>query len=170
MSGIATNLLRSLLTSHAPAAGQASTVSTVGGLNFANLLSAARDGAITSDRPVDVAPEAAGKFTPDQLQRLAVAADHAEAAGMSSALILIDGQAAKVDVLSREVTAVLDPRTAAVTEIDGVLAAPPSSLNAELCGDAGADTAATAAGVLERQLLARLGGSSHAGTRVSPAR
>jgi hypothetical protein len=115
---------------------------------------------------VEAAPEAAGKLTPEQLQRIAVAADHAESAGMSNALVMIDGQAVKLDVLSREVTAVLDPRTAAVTDIDGVLAAPPSSLSSQLGNGAGPD-ASSAAGVLEQQLLARLGAQSTATGRLS---
>ena len=161
MSGIATNLLRSLLSTQAPVGGQTQAASTAGGLNFASLLSAARAGEMTSDRPVEVSAEAAGKLTPDQLQRLAVAADHAESTGMSNALVLIDGQAVKIDVLSREVTAVMDPRTVAVTDIDGVLAAPPSSLAAQVSGDGSSSNPATAAGVLEQQLLARLGGGSN---------
>jgi len=173
VSALATNLLKSLLgTQHAGAGSPRAAGDTGAGLRFAGLLAAAQAGQMTSDRPVEASPEAAGKLTSEQLQRIAVAADHAESAGMSSALVLIDGQAAKVDVLSREVTAVLDPRAVAVTDIDGVLAAPPSSLNAEVCGDAGSATAATAAGVLERHLLARLSGPghAHAGTRVSPTR
>lgn len=158
MSTLSTNMLRTLLgtQAHTPTAAAAATV---GGLNFSSLLSAARAGNVTSDRPVEAAPEAAGKLSPEQLQRIAVAADHAESAGMVDALVLIDGQAVKLDVLSRQVTAVLDPRTVAITDIDGVLAAPPSSLAAEVAGGAPGEAGPpTVAGLIEQQLLARLGG------------
>ncbi|MDP1661479.1 MAG: hypothetical protein Q8L55_06145 [Phycisphaerales bacterium] len=157
MSTLSTNMLRTLLGTQAtaPAAGPAANH---GGLNFAGLLTAARAGSVTSDRPVEAAPEVAGKLTPEQLQRIAVAADHAESAGMVDALVLIDGQAVKLDVLSRQVTAVMDPRTVAITNIDGVLAAPPSSLAAEIAGGTPGELgSATVTGLIEQQLLARLG-------------
>lgn len=159
MSTLSTNMLRTLLGTQ-PNAQAAGTPANTGGLNFAGLLSAARAGGVTSDRPVEAAPEAAGKLTPEQLQRIAVAADHAESAGMVDALVLIDGQAVKLDVLSRQVTAVMDPRTVAITDIDGVLAAPPASLAAEIAGGTvGEGGSPTVAGLLEQQLLARLGAS-----------
>lgn len=166
MSTLTTSMLRSLLSTQSPSfsAGASAGSQSMGGANFAGLLSAARKGTVTSDRPVEATSEAAGKLTAEQLQRIAVAADHAESAGMNTALVLIDGQAVKLDVLGREVTGVMDPRTVAVTDIDGVLAAPPSSLSGEVSG--GGAGPATAAGVLEQQLLAHLGSKSLAG--VSP--
>ena len=163
MSALSTSLLQSLLGTQSATARQGSTAAASGGLNFASLLASARGGQVTSDRPVEVAPEVQGQLTPDQLSRLAVAVDHAESAGMSSALVLIDGKAVKVDVLSREATAVMDPRTVAVTDIDGVLAAPPSSLAAQVAGgDASSADPASLAGALEQQLLSRLGGRNAA--------
>lgn len=164
MSTLTTNMLKSLLSTQSPSfsTGASAGTQTVGGANFAGMLSAARKGTVTSDRPVEASAEAAGKLTAEQLQRIAVAADHAESAGMNTALVLIDGQAVKLDVLGREVTGVMDPRTVAVTDIDGVLAAPPSSLAGEVSGGAGAGPT-TAAGVLEQQLLAHLGSKSVAG-------
>jgi hypothetical protein len=163
MNAIATSLLKSLLGPQSASGASGPGVSVGGGgggLNFANLLSAARSGQVTSDRPVEVAPEVNGQLTAEQLSRIAVAADHAESTGMSNALVLIDGKAVTLDVDSREVTAVMDPRTAAITDIDGVLAAPPSSLSAQVAGGSAAGEPGSIAGVLEQQLLAKLGNSS----------
>ena len=168
MIPLAATLLRSLLGSQVAtgAASAATAASAGGGLNFANLLTAARSGQLTSNRPVEASPEAQGQLSSDQLSRIAVAADHAESAGMSSALVMIDGKAVKLDVTAREVTAVVDPRVVAVTDIDGVLAAPPSSLSAQFA--AGSATGATGeptsiAGAIEQQLLAKLGNRANVG-------
>lgn len=160
MSTLSTSMLRSLLGTQPAASGLSASspsAGAVGGLNFASLLSAARNGQVTSDRPVEEGPGVEGQLSADQLSRIAVAADHAESAGMDSALVLIDGKAVKLDVFTREVTGVMDPRTAAITDIDGVLAAPPSSLNAQIAGGTTATEPTSIAGVLEQQLLARLG-------------
>lgn len=161
MTALSTSLLRSLLGTQQAAptggAGSLAGIGASGGLNFASLLAAARGGSLTSDRPVEASPEVKSQLTGDQLNRIALAADQAESAGMNSALVLIDGKAVKLDVLSREVTDVMDPRTAAVTGVDGVIAAPPSSLAAQVSGDGSTADPASVAGVLEQRLLARLG-------------
>ncbi|MFT3686200.1 MAG: hypothetical protein QM783_14970 [Phycisphaerales bacterium] len=161
MTSLATSLLRSLIP--APTSGPVGPSAFAGlggattGQSFSSLLSAARGGALTSERPVEATPDVKGKLSADQLSRIAVAADQAEAAGMNSALVLIDGAAVQLDVLSREVTGVLDPRTAAVTGVDGVLAAPPSSIAAQVAGGRGAADPTSLPGVLEQRLLAKLG-------------
>lgn len=157
MNTLTTSLLRSLLgnqpASTSRASGSASGMGVGSGLNFASLLTAARGGGLTSDRPVEPGRGVEGLLSTEQLNRLAVAADHAESAGMSSALVLIDGKGVKLDVLTREVTAVVDPRTVAVTDIDGVLAAPGGSMAGQLTGDAQHESLVGLAG---KQLLARL--------------
>lgn len=152
-------MLRSLLGAQAAAASPPpGPLASSTGVSFASLLSAAGAGRITSDRPVEASPEVGGQLTAEQLGRVAVAADRAESAGMTTALVLIDGKAVQLDVLSREVTAVVDPRAVAVTGVDGVLAAPPSSLSAEAAGNGVTpQSPASLAGVLEQGLLAKLG-------------
>lgn len=161
MNPLATSMLRSLLSTQSATAGfnAGGLQSSQGSANFsfARLLDAAKAGAITSSRPVEAAPEAQGKLTPEQLSRIAVAADNAETAGMNSALVLIDGQAVKLDVLTRQVTDIVDPRTVAVTGVDGVIAAPPSSIAAQAAGTpASATTGSSPTDVLGQQLLNRL--------------
>ena len=83
-----TSMLRNLLGTQAAASSSSAAPSLAvggGGLNFASLLASARNGQITSGRPVEAAPEVKGQLTTEQLSRLAVAVDHAESAGMSSA-------------------------------------------------------------------------------------
>ena len=74
------------------------------GSTFAELLDQAKSGEISSDLDITVAADAGVELTEDQLARLAVAADQAQAAGASRAVVLIDGMALSFDVQSRRVT------------------------------------------------------------------
>jgi hypothetical protein len=114
--------LMRLLSPRAAAAPQAPAGIDAG---FAALLDKARDGQIHSGRDVTIAHNAGIELSHDQLQRLAAAADQAEAHGATRALVLIDGLALRIDVTMREVTGAVDLDTAGVfTDIDAVVRAP----------------------------------------------
>lgn len=137
------DLLRMLSTTQARSASpaQGGRADVAGGVSFESLLAAAQGGQITSDQPVTINRGVPLELSPEQLERVGVAVDRAESLGMSTALVLIDGQALTVDVSSRRVMAAVDAGTIAVTDIDGVLAAPPAGL-ADALGVAGKDGAA----------------------------
>ena len=95
------------------------------GVPFADLLTKAQAGEITSSLPVTVASGAGVSLSDDQLRRLSVAADRAEASGATRPLVLIDGMALHLDVATRQVTGKVDlgPESA-LSGIDGVVRAP----------------------------------------------
>jgi hypothetical protein len=97
------------------------------GSDFASLLQKARSGEISSSRPVALAHGVDLKLSEDQLARLAVAADRAEAQGASRALVFIDGLALKLDVSMREITGLADMKAGGIlTGIDAVIGMPPA--------------------------------------------
>lgn len=77
---------------------------------FSGLLERARGGQLSSGRGVEIAPDVLAEFSPDQMQRLADAADRAQAAGAEQALVQIDGVLVRMDVASRTITAEVDPQ------------------------------------------------------------
>ncbi len=98
-------------------------------LGFAELLSRVQGGDIASNQPVDIAPGAKIELTPDQLKRLGVALDAAEAAGHDRVLALIDGQALTIDVQSRMVMESHSPADARMlTDLDAVISVPDASI------------------------------------------
>lgn len=129
-------LLRALLpsappTTHRPA-GPAPAAGT-DPTSFATLLHRAQAGQIITGREVTVHPTAGVELTPEQLGRVGIAADRAEAAGASRALVLIDGRALVVDIGLRQVVrqASFDDQHV-LTGIDAVVQAPhPASPDAD---------------------------------------
>ncbi|MFO0858799.1 MAG: hypothetical protein U0640_15750 [Phycisphaerales bacterium] len=112
-------------------------VGGLGGLDFAKLLQAARAGEVASGIKVTLSRDAKTQLTPDQLTRLATAADQAEAHGISRGLFLIDGKLIKMDVGLRAVLGEVSPAEAGVlTDIDGVI-------NVPLANDAATQSSAT---------------------------
>jgi hypothetical protein len=96
--------------------------------DFASLLDKARSGEVSSNRPVALARGVNLKLNDDQLARLAVAADRAEAQGASRALVFIDGMALKLDVSLREITGLADMKSGGIlTGIDAVIGMPSAS-------------------------------------------
>lgn len=73
--------------------------------SFDQLLARARRGEIHSGRQIELAFEPAEPLHASQLERLAEAADQAESAGMSRALMVIDGRAFVLDVKNRTLSA-----------------------------------------------------------------
>ena len=93
--------------------------------SFAQLLAAARKGELGGGNPVTVRPEAGVELSPDQLQRLTVAADMAQTAGATRALVRIDGKTLLMDVGARSITASISPAPGeVVTGIDSVIDVP----------------------------------------------
>jgi hypothetical protein len=108
---------------------------------FAKVL--AGEGAI----PVRVAPGVDAALGRDQLARLAVEADKAEARGVGRALVLLDGRVYAFDVATRTITGAVDPSAGGIEAgYDAVIAVP-----------AGGPSARSPAG--ENDLLRLLGGA-----------
>lgn len=78
---------------------------------FDELLAGVHRGATSSDRTVDQSPDLDLELTEDQLERLGVAVDVAEASGAQSLLALVDGHALGVDVADRQITEAGDQLT-----------------------------------------------------------
>jgi hypothetical protein len=123
----ALDLLRKLGSGAIPTAPIVQSVSSAatGVADFAGMLAKAAKGELASNEKVTPGPRLSNSsLTPDQLTRLSAAADKAEAAGISQALVLIDGQSYVLDVAHRQITQRVDPSQSAVSGIDGVIAAP----------------------------------------------
>src|SRR5436853_1681759 len=80
--------------------------------SFDHLLSLASKGAIRSGRQIDVQCEVVPPLAASQLERLAAAADQAQASGAKHALMLIDGRGFVLDVHNRTLTAELSNKPA----------------------------------------------------------
>lgn len=92
--------------------------------DFAKLLAQAKDGQLASNQPVSVSPRSKLDLSPDQMQRLSVAADRAQAAGLHTALVMLDGKPLVMDVQSRQVLEAFDANAREASTVDGVVAAP----------------------------------------------
>lgn len=97
------------------------------GVQFADALDAAKGGEISSDRVVVSGPELGVDLTGEQLERLAHAADVAEAQGATTAAVLIDGLVIKVDVQSRTALRSTPAESALMNDVDLVVSAGPST-------------------------------------------
>lgn len=90
--------------------------------SFGELLALAKSGGIDSSRDVQLGFDAQPPLEPAQLDRLAHAADQAEAAGAQQALMMIDGRSFVLDVESRTLTAEISQSTPVqAVNIDTVL-------------------------------------------------
>jgi len=90
--------------------------------SFEQLLSSASRGGIVSGRQVQVNGEVQPPLDAEQLERLASAADQAEASGSKRALMVVDGRSLVMDVGSRTIEAeVNDQRAAAAFCVDSAI-------------------------------------------------
>jgi hypothetical protein len=97
---------------------------------FDQLLALAKQGQIHSGRQIETAFEPSPPLSAAQLERLASAADQAEAGGAKRALMLIDGRGFVMDVASRTLVSELNSdANAAVLDIDAAIHVP-AELNA----------------------------------------
>lgn len=103
-------LLKHLEPAVRPGAAPPSTSSLRGPIeaqNFSQLLARASEGSMHSGLPIELAFEPSPPLDLSQLERLAAAADQAQAAGAQRALMLIDGRGFVLDVQTRTLTAEL---------------------------------------------------------------
>ncbi len=110
---------------HPGGVGSAVSHRTIESEDFSALLSSVRTGDITSGRPIEVKDDAGAPLTGDQLERLGVATDAAEAAGSRRLLAMIDGGAVTVDVAERRIVeSAASIAGVVLTEIDGFVLVP----------------------------------------------
>jgi hypothetical protein len=94
---------------------------------FADLLAAAKSGGVQTGLNISIAPGAGVTLTPEQLARLSAAADRAQAQGVHEAMVMIDGQALKLDVFTRTITGKADLENGNVLSgFDGLMVIPPA--------------------------------------------
>ncbi|HLO39525.1 MAG TPA: hypothetical protein VK176_00770 [Phycisphaerales bacterium] len=93
--------------------------------SFSQLLAAARAGKFKSDIPVQAHRQSGVELTPEQVERLNVACDMAQAAGATRALVKIDGMNLLLDVGARTITSKVDVAPGqVVTGIDAMIEVP----------------------------------------------
>ncbi len=92
---------------------------------FDELLASAKAGRLASGRAISTAHEGE-PISPQQLQRLAIAADRAESSGAQRAVLLLDGRALLLDVATRTVSMELSA-SSALEKIDTALYVPTES-------------------------------------------
>lgn len=86
------------------AASHAGRRGPIEGQSFDQLLASASKGHVASGRQIEVGFDAEPPLDGEQLERLATAADQAEAAGAQKVMLFMDGRAFALDVASRTVT------------------------------------------------------------------
>ena len=112
-------------------------------------------GGASSGLPVRVARTAGVDLSASQLNRLAAAADRAEAAGATKALFMIDGKVLQMDVGLRTITGQADLSTTKVLNgVDAVVTVAPDA------GELPGQVPALSAGAMNASLLRILGGSA----------
>lgn len=148
-------LLRALGSGIRPVAADQSSVAPrlVDGPSFQSMLEEASDGQTSSELPMRVSRHAGVDLSPSQLNRLAAAADRAEAAGATKALVMIDGMVLQMDVGLRTITGRADTSTTKVLNgVDAVVTVAPEA------GDIPNQPPALAANSMNASLLRILGG------------
>lgn len=122
----ASDLLKRLASGVRPdGADAASRSRAIESEDFGALLTSVRTGEIASGRPITARGAHEGALTPEQLDRLGIATDAAEAAGSRRLLAMVDGAAVTVDVAKRQIVDHADsPSGVVLTEIDGFVLVP----------------------------------------------
>ena len=92
---------------------------------FDELLASAKAGRLASGRAVSTA-DVGEPISPEQLQRLSIAADRAESSGAQRAVLLLDGRALMLDVPTRTISAELSALSA-MEKIDTAVYVPTES-------------------------------------------
>lgn len=144
-------------------------------IDFGAMLLSARAGEVSTGLPVTIARDSGVELTDDQLERLAHAADRAQSAGSTRALVLLDGRAIEIDVAVRQVVREHGPGEGvivrgidAVVDLDGRLTGPAST------SDAAIEVAGPAASMARNRsllgvLAARAGQDGASGARRADA-
>jgi hypothetical protein len=122
-------LLRSLGSrAFAPTTGAPAASQLAEGPAFDQFLQQAQAGQISSGIPVRVSRQAGVSLSGSQMVRLADAADRAEAAGASRALVMIDGMLLTMDVPQRTITGQADiSSTKVLNGVDAVVTVAPDA-------------------------------------------
>lgn len=94
--------------------------------DFGKALESAKDGELGTGRVVVSGPELGVDLSSDQLERLSHAADLAEAQGVKTAAVLIDGMVIRLDVESRMALESAPSESALMGDVDAVVSAGPS--------------------------------------------
>jgi hypothetical protein len=84
-----------------PALGSPKNAASIEGQSFDQLFALASKGALNSGRQIQLQYEPTPPLSASQLERLAAAADQAEAAGAKTALMMLDGRGFVIDVQRR---------------------------------------------------------------------
>lgn len=168
MSTIASTLLRQLASGLRTGAAGSTTASTgvtgaVASGQFADLLRRAQSGELDSNRPVSINSDAGVNLSEDQLAQISLAADKAEVAGVRNALVLIGGQAVRLDVGSRTITGAADLSAGVLAGVDGVINLDPERLSGAPTQQALPLPAAPLTSPSLATLLAGLGGGAPPG-------
>lgn len=113
-------LLRSLALGSrgAPQAQQAQSADST---DFAELLRQAQAGEISSKLPVTIDPDVDVEISDEDLAKLSLAADKAEASGLRTALVIADGKRLILDVQQRRITSVASGDSGIVGGVDGII-------------------------------------------------
>jgi len=138
--------------------GAAQSASMAPGVSFQSMLQKAHSGKMVSGLPVTAGPNSGIALTDEQLARVSVAADQAAAAGISNAVVVVDGQAFTLDVHLRQLTGAVQPTDRAVSGIDGIVMVPSEAEEAS-----GMETTILPmpqGGLQNTDVMALLGGSS----------
>jgi hypothetical protein len=128
--GLGSDLLRMLGFGSTPgversSGGAAGREGRVAGADFGTLLEQARAGSLSSGRTVTIGRGAGVSLSDEQIARVSAAADRAESQGATSALVMIDGMALKLDLTMREVTGKVNMEGGGVlTGVDAVVSVP----------------------------------------------
>lgn len=144
------------VTSPARVSGGPNALGNIASAGFETMLREARGGGISSNLPVKLgAGLEDGTFDQEQLNRLATAADKAQASGAVHAVVLLDGKAWQLDVTGRTITgSAVIPESGVLEGIDAVI---------DAGGNAGADAfqrAGTTAKQIGLDTLSFLGDSA----------
>lgn len=96
---------------------------SIEGSGFAALLKQAQTGELTTRDAVTIDPDVSVELSDEQMLKLSVATDKAEAAGVQTALVLVDGKRLVLDVRQRRITgeASVIEGTGIVSGVDGVI-------------------------------------------------
>ncbi len=92
---------------------------------FEQLMRTVQTGTLHSGRPVEISTDSKVRLEGEQLERLAVVVDAAEAAGTDRVVALLDGEVVSIDVPERRVDGANEELVGrVVTDLDGLIIVP----------------------------------------------
>lgn len=140
---------------------------TQGGVPFADMLAQARRGEVSSGLAVSVAPASGVSLEPQQLDRIASAADMAQSAGADRVAVLLDDQTLELDVAARRVLGEVNLKPGTMlANIDAIIRAPEEAAHTlRLQGESAQDDLASLARINNPTLTRVLERTPHATPR-----